>query len=81
MPHSPGRSPNSAAAVATGVALASSHASAPAVGHTQSTPASSLTGKATAHERGESHAVFSALSSTDIGMPVALPSPPNSQPW
>ena len=44
MPHSPGSSPNSAAAVATGVAEASSHASAPAVGHTHSTPASSFTG-------------------------------------
>jgi hypothetical protein len=35
-------SPNSCPAVATGVAEASSHASAPGVGHTHRTPASFL---------------------------------------
>jgi hypothetical protein len=42
MPHSPVSSPNSCPAVATGVAEASSHASAPGVGHTHRTPASFL---------------------------------------
>ena len=81
MPHSPVSSPCSASAVATGVADASSHASAPLVGHTHSKPPSFLTGKDSAHERGDARAVFAAAASTDIGIAAALPSVSNAQPW
>ena len=61
--------------------VSSSHASAPLVGHTQSTPASALAGKVSAHDRGDAQAVFAAASSTDIGIAAALPSVSNAQPW
>ena len=78
MPHSPVSSPCSASAVATGVADASSHTSAPLVGQTHSKPLrfgwkDSMTSAAT-------RSGGTAASSTDT-IAAALPSVSNAQLW